>query len=44
MLLIGAGEMCELAAKHFINTGVRGVMVTNRTYERAEKLAEEFDA
>lgn len=44
VLLIGAGEMCELAAKHFINTGVREVMVTNRTYERAEKLAEEFDA
>ena len=44
VLLIGAGEMCELAAKHFINTGVRGVMVTNRTFERAEKLAEEFDA
>ncbi|MBJ6725384.1 glutamyl-tRNA reductase [Geomesophilobacter sediminis] len=44
VLLIGAGEMCELAAKHFINVGVRGVMVTNRTYERAEKLAEEFAA
>ena len=43
VMLIGAGEMCELAAKHFINTGVRGVMVTNRTYERAVKLAEEFD-
>jgi glutamyl-tRNA reductase len=43
VLLIGAGEMCELAAKHFLNGGVRGVMVTNRTYERAEKLAEEFD-
>jgi glutamyl-tRNA reductase len=44
VLLIGAGEMCELAAKHFINTGVSGVMVTNRTFERAEKLAQEFDA
>ncbi|HWI39882.1 MAG TPA: glutamyl-tRNA reductase, partial [Verrucomicrobiae bacterium] len=43
VLLVGAGEMCELAAKHFINTGVRGVMVTNRTFERAERLAEEFD-
>jgi glutamyl-tRNA reductase len=43
VMLVGAGEMCELAAKHFLNTGVRGVMVTNRTYERAEKLAEEFD-
>ena len=43
VMLIGAGEMCELAAKHFMNNGVRGVMVTNRTYERAVRLAEEFD-
>jgi len=43
VMLIGAGEMCELAAKHFITNGVRGVMVTNRTYERAVKLAEEFE-
>lgn len=43
VLLIGAGEMCELAAKHFLNNGAQGVMVTNRTYERAVKLAEEFD-
>lgn len=42
VMLIGAGEMCELAAKHFLNNGVRGVMVTNRTFERAEKLADEF--
>lgn len=42
VMLIGAGEMCELAAKHFLNSGARGVMVTNRTFERAEKLAEEF--
>ena len=42
VMLIGAGEMCELAAKHFLNSGVRGVMVTNRTYERAVRLAEEF--
>lgn len=43
VLLVGAGEMCELAAKHFLNNGAQGVMVTNRTYERAVKLAEEFD-
>jgi glutamyl-tRNA reductase len=43
VMLIGAGEMCELAAKHFLNNGVRGIMVTNRTFERAVKLAEEFD-
>jgi glutamyl-tRNA reductase len=43
VMLIGAGEMCELAAKHFLNNGVRALMVTNRTFERAEKLADEFD-
>ncbi len=42
VLLIGAGEMCELAARHFVNNGVDSVLVTNRTYERAVKLAEEF--
>jgi len=43
VLLIGAGEMCELAAKHFINNGVGRVLVTNRTLARAEKLAAEFE-
>ncbi|MGB5994727.1 MAG: glutamyl-tRNA reductase, partial [Candidatus Deferrimicrobiaceae bacterium] len=43
VLLIGAGEMCELAARHLISAGVKGIMVTNRTFERAVKLAEEFD-
>ncbi|PLY01195.1 MAG: glutamyl-tRNA reductase [Desulfuromonas sp.] len=43
VLLIGAGEMCELAAKHFVTSGVPRVLVTNRTLERAEKLAEEFN-
>lgn len=42
VMLVGAGEMCELAAKHFINCGAKGVMVTNRTLQRAERLAEEF--
>lgn len=42
VLLIGAGEMCELAARHFLNNGAASVMVTNRTYERAVGLAEEF--
>jgi len=43
VMLIGAGEMCELAAKHFVNNGVSKVLVTNRTFSRAEKLAEEFN-
>ena len=42
VMLIGAGEMCELAAKHFLNSGAKGVMVSNRTFERAERLADEF--
>ena len=42
VMLIGAGEMCELAAKHFMNSGAHGIMVTNRTFERAERLAEDF--
>jgi glutamyl-tRNA reductase len=43
VMLIGAGEMCELAARHFVNNGVTDVLVTNRTFERAEKLAGEFN-
>lgn len=42
VMLIGAGEMCELAARHFVNNGVSRVMVTNRTFSRAEKLAGEY--
>lgn len=42
-LLIGAGEMCELAARHLVAGGVRQVLVTNRTFERAVRLAQSFD-
>ena len=42
-MLIGAGEMCELAARHLLSAGVKGILVTNRTFERAVKLAGEFD-
>jgi glutamyl-tRNA reductase len=42
VLLIGAGEMCELAARHLVSGGVEKVLVTNRTYERAASLAQEF--
>jgi glutamyl-tRNA reductase len=41
-MLLGAGEMAELAAKHLISNGVREVLVANRTFERACALAEEF--
>ncbi len=42
VLLVGAGEMCELAARHFLSNGAKGVLVANRTLEKAVSLAEEF--
>lgn len=41
-LLVGAGEMCELAATHLKERGVDAVDVTNRTFARAEQLARRF--
>jgi glutamyl-tRNA reductase len=42
VLIVGAGEMCELAAQHLVREGVKRVLVTNRTWERAMELAERF--
>lgn len=42
ILLIGTGEMSELAAKHLINRGVGKIFIANRTYARAIQMAEEF--
>ena len=42
VLLIGAGEMCELAARHLVSAGIEKILVTNRTFERALTLAQEF--
>jgi len=38
-MLIGAGEMAELAATHLINTGIKELLVANRTFEHGEELA-----
>ncbi|HEX9093346.1 MAG TPA: glutamyl-tRNA reductase [Coriobacteriia bacterium] len=43
ILVIGAGKMSELTAKHLVSNGVREVLVANRTYERAVELAERFE-
>ena len=40
VMLVGTGEMAELAAKHLISYGVKTVYVANRTYERAAALAQ----
>src|ERR687890_1448176 len=42
VLLVGAGEMAELAAQHLAGAGAARVLVANRTYETAQKLAVEF--
>jgi glutamyl-tRNA reductase len=42
VLLVGAGEMAELSARHLINAGVSRVLIANRTQESAERLAKEF--
>ena len=43
VLLVGAGEMSELAAKHLLASGVKNIYVSNRTYSRAEEMAKIFD-
>ncbi len=42
VLLIGAGEMAELAARHLIRQGVGEIRVANRTFQRAVEMAEVF--
>jgi glutamyl-tRNA reductase len=44
VLLIGAGEMIELAATHFAAQQPLAMTVANRTLDRAESLASRFDA
>ena len=39
ILVVGAGKMSELAAKHLVGSGAAGIFVTNRTPERAAELA-----
>ena len=42
VLLIGAGEMAELAAEHLVGQGVAEVVVANRTLSRGMELAKRF--
>src|SRR6267378_3819245 len=39
VLLVGAGKMSELAARHLVEQGVFPVYVTNRTWGRAQEMA-----
>ncbi len=42
VLIVGAGEMAELAAEHLVGQGVGEVVVANRTLARAVDLAKRF--
>ncbi len=42
-MLIGAGEMAELAATHLLQAGVKQIYVANRTLERGQELAQQFN-
>ncbi len=44
VLLVGAGEMAELAARHLLTNGVSSMVVLNRTFERALEVAKRFGA
>ena len=39
VLLVGAGKMTELAAKHLVRSGARATVLGGRTFARAEDLA-----
>lgn len=42
VMIIGAGKMGELTAKHLVENGVTTLLVVNRTFERARNLADKF--
>lgn len=44
VLVIGAGEMAELAVRHLISDGASRIHVANRSLERGQKLANDLGA
>src|SRR5262249_60982569 len=43
VMLLGADEMAELAAKHLLNYGANRLLIVNRTFENAVALAGELN-
>ena len=44
VMVIGSGAMGESLVRHLVGTGVHGLMITNRTFEKAVVLADRFEA
>ena len=42
VMIIGAGKMGEACVRHLAKKGARSVLVSNRSFERAQSLAAEF--
>jgi glutamyl-tRNA reductase len=42
VFLVGAGKMSELAARHLVQQGAGAILVSNRTQDRAQRMAEQF--
>ncbi|OGX37831.1 MAG: glutamyl-tRNA reductase [Omnitrophica WOR_2 bacterium RIFCSPHIGHO2_02_FULL_52_10] len=42
VMIIGAGKMGELTARYFFEKGAHSIFVANRSFERAEELADSF--
>jgi glutamyl-tRNA reductase len=43
VLLVGAGKMSELAARHLMQRGAGSLLIANRTQDRAVRLAQKFN-
>jgi glutamyl-tRNA reductase len=43
VLIVGAGKMSEATARHLKGAGAAKTYVTNRTFEKAQELARQFD-
>ncbi|MDE0343422.1 MAG: glutamyl-tRNA reductase [Deltaproteobacteria bacterium] len=44
VMVIGSGAMGEALVRHLVENGVRSLMITNRTFEKAVELADRFEA
>ncbi|MEK6589993.1 MAG: glutamyl-tRNA reductase [Nitrospinota bacterium] len=42
IMIIGTGEMSELAARHLLSNGAKSILISNRTFDRAVELAREL--
>lgn len=43
IMILGAGEMAEITAKHLMAQNAKSILVANRTFDRACELAKQFN-